>query len=491
MIISFEQMRTAERRAFDCGVLADDLMADAAVGIAEIIKSIHPQPGILQIFYGKGHNGGDALAAGLHLRNAGWVVTPVSVYAEEDLAPLTRLHLRNLRNARTPIHPPSPFAPRVVLDGLLGAGTAGIPREPAASAIRRINQLRSGEGCHVVAIDTPSGLRWSGPDELTVRADVTCCPGAVKDMLLADSATDVVGRLYEVPLQALTPFLEQETSPDWDVITARRLRPLLSGGGFDRHKGDAGRVAIVAGAPGRTGAAILAAVGALRGGAGLVTILAPEPSVQILRAAAPPEIMVACHPGDPGYLDTTDAIVFGCGLGGFASEWLSQMAALPQPMVIDADGLNAIAEKGAGAPPQVGPRLYTPHPGEFRRLAPDLLDLDRAAAARTFASRHPNTTLLLKGARSLVATQGRPLFHNTTGHPGMATAGMGDFLAGIAAARLASGQSPHEAAMIAAWVCGRAAELAILTGESRESLTAGTLFSRIGAAFESIRLGWG
>jgi NAD(P)H-hydrate epimerase len=154
----------------------------------------------------------------------------------------------------------------------------------------------------------------------------------------------------------------------------------------------------------------------------------------------------------------------------------------PVPVVIDADALNLIAKhRMTGI--LTNRHVLTPHPGEFKRLAPDLAGLPREEAARAFADRFP-ATLLLKGARTIVTAKGRPLWCNTTGTPGMASGGQGDLLAGVIGARLAIGDAPLEAAALSAWLCGRGAETALSGGRiSEESLTASDVAGYLGSAF--------
>jgi NAD(P)H-hydrate epimerase len=155
-------------------------------------------------------------------------------------------------------------------------------------------------------------------------------------------------------------------------------------------------------------------------------------------------------------------------------------------MVIDADGLNILARKMATLKKVKGPRLLTPHPGEMKRLFPND-KLSRADLASAFCKTYP-VVLLLKGSRTIVAQAGQQLSYNTTGNPGMATGGMGDVLTGVCAALLGSKLSPYDAARLGAWLCGRAAELAISDGKaSEESLLPTDVLDRLGAAFTELR----
>jgi NAD(P)H-hydrate epimerase len=201
----------------------------------------------------------------------------------------------------------------------------------------------------------------------------------------------------------------------------------------------------------------------------------------------PPEIILRAL-GSPQDLHdlACDAVVIGCGLGEpapvIAEVLLDWLEASITPAVIDADALNLIARSGRIGIFK-GNQVLTPHPGEFRRLAPDLAGEPREAAARAFASRCP-ATLLLKGARSLIARNGQPLWCNATGTPGMATGGQGDLLSGMIGAGLAGGLPPAEAAALGAWLCGRAAEISLSDSPlSEESLTSSDVALHLGRAF--------
>jgi NAD(P)H-hydrate epimerase len=254
------------------------------------------------------------------------------------------------------------------------------------------------------------------------------------------------------------------------------------------HKGDCGRVGIVAGSPGFAGAAVMCAEAALHAGAGLVTLYV-EPAIQATVAArVSPEVMVHTFTTPRALLERQhDALAIGPGLGRDRdAEALEVIARAALPMVIDADALNALAARPDAAWTFPGPRLVTPHPGEMQRLVPGSIHRPRREVAEKFVERHP-VTLLLKGARTIVAERGRPLSYNTTGSPGMATGGMGDVLTGVCVALAGQGLDLYDAARLGAWLCGRAAEVATARGESDESLSATHVIHHLGAAFRELR----
>jgi len=251
-----------------------------------------------------------------------------------------------------------------------------------------------------------------------------------------------------------------------------------------------GRVAIVAGSPGFSGAARLCSAAAVAGGAGLVTLFVKKDAYPILASAIIPEVMVRQVESYEEVLrDRWDAIAIGPGLSTrSADEILSVVRGANSPCVVDADALNVVSESPGILNGCAGPRLLTPHPGEMERLSP-CRRRSRLQWMREFVHQYP-VTLLLKGARTIIGQADRQAAYNTTGNPGMASGGMGDVLAGITAALLAQGLSPYESAMVGAWVCGRSAEIAVsASGESQESLRASHVIQNAGRAFRDLRGG--
>jgi len=377
--------------------------------------------------------------------------------------------------------------PVILMDGLLGIGAAGPLREPVRKFAREINQMRQLIHAYTVAIDIPTGLDCdtgeADPD--CVVADYTLTVGYAKTGLLADGAANYTGRLAVMPL---VDFATQNfsTRDNATIALAGNIASLLPRRKFDTHKTDYGRVAVVAGSPGMTGAALMTARAAVRAGAGLVTLFATPDVYPVLATAADPEIMVVQVESLLKVCDAKrDVTAIGPGLGAVRrSEILHLVERCPEPMVIDAGALTALAGGTALLRKCAGKRLLTPHPGEMARLFPDMEGLTRSETASTFTGEFP-VTLLLKGSRTIIAEQGMPLCYNSTGSPGMATGGMGDILTGVCAALIAQGLSTYDAARVGAWLCGRAAELAILRGaESEESLSATDLPDWFGAAFK-------
>ncbi len=459
-------------------------MDAAAAGIARAVRKFFPQPGRCVVFAGKGNNAGDAFAAAQLLQASGWEIELELAFDENELGELARKKFTNLRQSRA--HETARSSATIILDGLLGIGAKLPLREPIRAACREINRRRRAQHVFVFALDLPTGLETDSgaSDDDCVVADVTITIGFAKHGLVADRALDFVGRLEVVPLTDL-----QTDAGDSMTADPRSLHALVPPRNFGAYKNQFGRVGVVAGSKGFSGAAVLCSLGALRGGAGLVELFVPEDIYPIVAASASPEVMVKPVVSYEKLLDEPiDVWALGPGLGrAQAAEVLHLIEHAPTAMVVDADGLNILSEKMATLAKCAGPRLLTPHPGEMKRLFP-IETKSRAESAEKFCEEYP-ATLLLKGSRTIVHERARPISYNTTGNPGMSTGGMGDVLTGVCAALLAQKLSPYDAARLGAWLCGRAAEIAIFNGHaSEQSLLPSDLCANLGLAFRDLAM---
>ena len=487
MILTATQMKAAEEAAFDAGATPEGLMEIAAEGIAACIGQFFPTPGTAIVFCGKGHNAGDALLAADYLQKTGWQIEVRLAFPITELAPLTRRHLEAIELGDSDTRPDRGNGSLIVMDGLLGIGSKGAPLGQVAECIRELNALRS-RGAFTVAIDLPSGLDATTGQvfEPCVRADLTVTLGFPKTGLLADGATNHVGRLAVVSLPGVF-------APEGDtasVASSPTLRSHLPIRNFDTHKGNYGRIGIVAGSPGYLGAARLCSAAAVEAGGGLVTLYALPETYDQLSLITIPEVMVRrIESYDQVLKERHDVLAIGPGLGrGHDGAIRDLVEKAPIPCVVDADALNAVSRDITLLGRCAGPRILTPHPGEMERLHPRG-ERTRRLWAEEFVDRYP-VTLLLKGARTIIAEHGHPVSFNGTGNPGMASGGMGDVLTGVCGALTGAGHSCRDASTLGAWLCGRAAEIAIFHGaESQESLRASSLMANLGKAFSSLRRG--
>jgi NAD(P)H-hydrate epimerase len=339
----------------------------------------------------------------------------------------------------------------------------------------------------VYAVDLPTGLGEEGIDSDAVVADFTLTIGFAKSPLFRDEATNFVGRIQVIDLPELTSRGPKE--PGRTILSgAANLRGFVPRRLFDSHKGDFGRVGIVAGSRGLVGASVLCSEAAARAGAGLISLYVPEEIYGLAVSKVTPEIMVKPTRGIQAVLDERlDALGIGPGLGSIGhQEILEVVTRFAGPMVVDADALNAVSTAVDTLHQCAGPRLLTPHPGEMSRLWATS-GKSRVEIVQEFTAEFP-VALLLKGSRTLLCQSGKPMAYNSTGTPGLATGGSGDVLTGVCAALLARKIPVYDAGRLGAWLCGRAAEIAA-NHSSEESMLPSDLFSYLGAAFRELRNG--
>jgi NAD(P)H-hydrate epimerase len=353
-------------------------------------------------------------------------------------------------------------------------------------------------GIPIVAIDLPSGLSADSPEPIgpSIEAGLTVTLAAPKLPLVLPPAEMRAGDIVIADIGIPGEVLESVEGPRVDLLTRGSMRELITPRAADSHKGDYGRVLIVAGSLGKTGAAHLSAIGALRSGAGLVTIATPASCQQVIAAMAPEYMTEALSETADGIdaegVDRVlewarDVVAVGPGLGTAPStrEFVRQLVdRATMPMVIDADGLNAFA----GDPDRLAGRegrdvIITPHPGEMARLlgmSTDEVQSSRLEVARNFAVAH-HVYVVLKGHRTLIATPDEKIFINPTGNPGMATGGTGDVLTGMIAAWLAQLLDAEAACKLAVYLHGMAGDLAD-ADEGEVSMTASDVAGHLGDA---------
>lgn len=482
------EVKEVDRIAIEeMGIPSLSLMENAARALTRALHEELPG-GLLArplILCGKGNNGGDGMAVARLLRGQGSVPTVVLLGEPDQLSPDARAQWERLDPAGVPCRILSSEASLgelgallaqadLAVDALLGTGLGGPAKGLAARAIEALND----SGALVVSVDVPSGLSGDALAPLgpAVEADLTLTLALAKPVLLTPEGAPFCGRvrLLDIGLPpeaaARVTFAGEALDADWG---ASRLPTRREGA----HKGDLGRLLIVAGGRGRSGAAVLAARGALRAGAGLVTVATPASSQPVVAASLPEAMTLPLPETSEGTLSMdalmplleacggADAVGLGPGLGtgaetsALCAELYRRVA---QPLALDADGLNAFAGDPAALARHAGERVLTPHPGEMGRLVGEpadhvlgsRYDLAPARAAQW------NVTLLLKGYRTLVAVPGRPWRMNLSGGPHMAGPGFGDVLTGVVTALLARGMEPFDAASLAAWWHGAAADAA-------------------------------
>jgi NAD(P)H-hydrate epimerase len=515
-VFTAEEMRRLDRHAIaELGLPGATLMENAGRGAADAIVAALPALGAprrgarVLIVCGKGGNGGDGLVVARWLKRHGARPSVLLACAPGEIGGDARLKLEALRGSGIrPVRLADDRAAaaalaraHVVVDALLGTGSRGVPEGSLARAIELINA----SGRPVVALDIPSGMSADdgGHAGAAIRATMTLTFAALKRGLLTAGGDELAGRVTVVPIGV----------PDAEVL--RRVTTFLLEAGdvarhFPRrpraaHKGTYGRLLLVAGSLGKTGAAALSAAAAMRSGGGLVTVATPA-SQQPIVAGLVLEAMTEPLPETPArtialkarevvaeLAAARDAVAIGPGLGIDAETQQvvrSLIQELPRPLAADADALTALAghlETLRGAP---AARCLTPHPGEMARMLGARVDdvqRDRIETVRTFATGY-GACVVLKGARSVIGAPDGRVFVNPTGNPGMASGGTGDVLTGMLGAFLARGMDPVAALQSSVYLHGCAGDIAAeRVGE--EGLIASDVVAAIPAAFT--RLGHG
>jgi len=472
-----EQMRAIDRRAAaEFGMPTLLLMENAGAAVAERALALLAgcASPLVHVLCGRGNNGGDGFVAARRLANRGVRVACSLAGDRSGVGGDARTNLDLLEKLGVAVRPwaGAPLRADLLIDALLGTGFHGAPRAPIADAIAAINA----SGAPVLSVDLPSGLdadtgRAAGA---CVRASETVTFGLPKLGLLVEPGRALAGMLTVADISLPRPLLEESAlTAEW--ITAARAAPLWPPRDGMAHKGDSGRLFVLAGSPGLTGAAALATEAAMRAGVGLVTLGIPASLNPILEVKLT-EAMTLPLPETEGgahslaSLETvrkrlrgSGALAAGPGFGRDprSGELLrAVLAECPVPVVVDADGLSLLSPAEPGVfPPRC---VLTPHPGEMARLLGTevaAVQSNRIATVREAAARL-GCVVVLKGPATLVAAPDGRLGVNSTGGPALATGGTGDVLTGVTAACLARGLDPYDAAVAAVYLHGLAGEVA-------------------------------
>ena len=517
LVLSADQMKAVDRAAIDkLGLPGLVLMENAGRGVAEIIARARPHlPGLdVRVVCGSGQNGGDGFVLARHLLDRGAQVQVFLAMPREKMVGDAAVFARAFEALPGALVRDASFeedattwraylaGADVIVDAVFGTGLRSEVTGPAAAAIRAMNAVDALR----VAVDIPSGL---DADTGFVRgvafaAHVTATMACRKLGLVLDPDAPV-GRVevvdLGVPLEAAAEAAQAE-GPLCYWLEGEGVARTLPRKGPGGHKGTAGHVLVIAGSAGKTGAALLAARAAMRTGAGLATVATTVAGQAALDAKVVAE-MTACYAdGDDAdeasyarilaLAGRMKAAALGPGIPtgpGTAALVRRLVAELPIPMVVDADALNLLAEDAAGvASSSRTARILTPHPGEMARLCglpiAEIMK-DRLGHARRLAQRS-HAVVVLKGARTIVATPDGTAHINPTANSALGTAGSGDVLTGVIASLLAQGMEAPAAACAGVFVHGESAEIAIQTLGSH-NLMAGDLPDAIARTLEGLR----
>jgi NAD(P)H-hydrate epimerase len=506
-LVSAAHMQALDRHTIETlGIPGDLLMESAGRAVADAVLAVRAGDAPVLVVCGAGNNGGDGLVAARHLHQLG---VPVRVALLGDAARLRGDAAANARRARAVglIFEGERWrapAAGVIVDAIFGTGLARDVSGVPAASIRRIDAAREAHpgAVQVVAVDLPSGLCADTGQVrgVAVRADVTVTLGLPKLGLALEPGRSHAGRVQvaRIGIGDEAPGVAPGACVWTRAGAARRLPPRPAAG----HKGTFGHALVVAGSEGKTGAAALAAQGAARIGAGLVTIACPA-GVHDILAVKSTETMTAPLPDTPAralaasaeqailaLAASRDAVGFGPGIGrDEETQGLVRAVAkrLETPLALDADALMAFAGEVSLLAHRRAPTVLTPHPGEAGALlgaSAAEVNRDRPAAARELA-RKTGAVVLLKGAATITAGPDGTLIVNPTGGPILGSGGTGDVLLGMVTGLLAQGLDASAAAALAAFVHGAAGD-ALSARMGSAGLLAGELAAAVPATVAAL-----
>ncbi|MCU0548274.1 MAG: NAD(P)H-hydrate dehydratase [Leptolyngbya sp. Prado105] len=462
-------MRSIEHRIFEAGMPVAALMEKVAGKLSDRIADLYPRCRV-GVLVGSGHNGGDALVVARELHFRGYevrVYSPFSRFKE-----LTEAHLQYAKSLGILYEIEDLRSCDLILDGLFGFGLTRSLEDPILSLIHQVNEWQ----IPIISIDLPSGLHTDTGRSLgtAIRATHTLCLGLWKLGLLQESALEFVGKAelidFDIPLTDITAILG-ETPQLQRVTSAWAMSALPLNRPASTHKYKMGHLLLICGSNRYAGGALLTGLGGRSSGVGMLSIAAPNSLKPMLSSHLPEALILGCPETASGAIASLncdfsafDAIACGPGLTLDAADIVQQVLECDRPLVLDADGLNALAKLGAETlKNRQAPTILTPHLGEFKRLFPDTNLECRASAVRAAAAA-TGAIVLLKGARIAIADAQGQISINPESTPALARGGSGDVLTGLLGGLLA--QNPTallEITQTAAWWHAQAGILAAQT----------------------------
>ena len=508
-VLNTQQMREADRRTIDdVGLPSIVLMENAGRQAVAAMEAAFEDLGTshVAVICGRGNNGGDGFVVARTLAQRGVQATVFLLGSVADVRGDARINLEvlgrigltvvEIANAQDwELHFSEISECDIVVDAIVGTGFHG----PLSGLLETVVADVNGLGVPIVAMDLPTGVSADTHEVegTAVEASITVTLAAPKIPLILPPADSYGGDLVIADIGIPPPIIDELEGPYIELLTRERMREIVPARAADSHKGDFGRVLVVAGSVGKTGAAHLVALGALRSGAGLVTVATPRSCLPTLAAMGAEYMTEPLDETEAGTVDfaaldrvlelKADVIAVGPGLGSAPAtaafvHGLVERAGVP--LVIDADALNAFA----GDPDRLVGRdgvdvIVTPHPGEMARLlnvSTEAVQHDRLNYARDFAASH-RAHVVLKGHRTIIAGPENRAFVNLTGNAGMATGGTGDLLTGMIAAWFAQLLDAEAACKLAVYLHGTAGDLAE-ADEGEVSLIASDVAAHLGDA---------
>jgi NAD(P)H-hydrate epimerase len=508
-VLNTQQMRDADRQTIEeIGIPSIVLMENAGRQAVAAMEAAFEDiaSSKVGVLCGRGNNGGDGFVVARTLAQRGieavvfllGSVADIKGEARTNLEILGRLGMTvvEIANAQEwELHFSEVSGCDLIVDAIAGTGFHG----PLSGLLETVVADVNGLGAPVIAIDLPTGVSADSHELMgePIEASMTVTLAAPKIPLVLPPADAYAGDLVIADIGIPASVIDELDGPWLELLSRESMRELVPARAADSHKGDFGRVVVVAGSVGRTGAAHLAALGALRSGAGLVTIATARSALPIIAAMMPEYMTESLEETATGAIDfaavdrlldiKADVIALGPGLGQDPSTAAFVQAVVERsgvPLVLDADALNAFRED----PDRLAGRdgvdvIITPHPGEMARLigvSVEQIQSDRLAHAREFAAAH-RVHVVLKGHRTIISGPEGRSFVNLTGNPGMASGGTGDLLTGMIAAWFAQILDAEGACKLAVYLHGAAGDLAE-ADEGENTLLATDIAGHLGDA---------
>jgi ADP-dependent NAD(P)H-hydrate dehydratase / NAD(P)H-hydrate epimerase len=446
--VTANQMTQIESRIFAAGMPVAALMEKVAGLLADRIQALYSANKNIGVLVGSGHNGGDALVVARELHLSGYKVLIYQPFSK--MKELTASHAQYAASLGISFVDQIALLDRcdVLIDGLFGFGLTRPLEGSLVEAIAHLNSLP----CPILSIDLPSGIHTDTGAVLgtAIRATHTFCLGLWKRAFLQDAALAYMGKVelidFGLSLHDIVAVLGE--SPEVQRIISEEAiahlplhRPAMT------HKYEQGHLLLVCGSRQYLGAAILAGSAARASGVGMLSIAVPESLRLLLVSHIPDALVIGCEEGASGEiarlpdgidLERHDAIACGCGLTPQAQFVVQQVLASDRPLILDADALNIFASLDTSLTERQAPTILTPHPGEFKRLFPGLLEGDRILAVQQ-AARQSGAVVLLKGARTAIADPSGSVWIIPESTPALARGGSGDILTGLMGGLLAQG----------------------------------------------------
>lgn len=484
-IVTAEQMRQLDQIAIDeVGIPGVVLMENAGIQVFRVMRGQYPDLNTRKILVvcGKGNNGGDGFVVARHLFNRGIEVRVVLLAEKHQLKGDAKINfsiaeMMNIpiieitSNEQVPAFKNLLHQADIVVDAILGTGLT----EAVQGLYKNIIEVMNKAHKPIVAVDIPSGLSADTgvvPGSC-IRADVTVTFAVPKHGLILYPAANYVGALHVVDI-GIPKRLIRDAQFEVHLLGRDDVRGSFLHRRPNTHKETYGHVLSIAGSPGKSGSAYLAGRGALRTGAGLVTLAFPESlyshlemsTIEVMTAPLPETskctLSMKAYDQIMTLAEDKRVVVIGPGLTTHPStaDLVHRLiASLPIPMVIDADGLEAVAKNPDILRKAQAPVVLTPHPGEMARLVPNTLIQNNRISVTQQTAEQYHCIIALKGARTIIASPDGCVFINATGNPGMATAGTGYVLAGIIAGLIAQNVIPIEATKAGVYLNGAAGDL--------------------------------